>query len=250
MFRMRVLLIGLSILCLGLATGAVAKERTADVEGEVLTDKVYGYTFTKNENWKFDIPKEKPEEPKFLRFEMAKAVFQIPADRAFSPETWTVTYGGFFVDTTSLTLKEFRDTVIRSEDKHKQRKMIAKRFDLMRNGELNEVLDVQFGAFGPAYCMTYSEEYDVQILDRAENYNVITDRLIGDLYFTVHGGHVYGLYFFSERADYRLCRTEVQRMIDSIALVETGEKADSASVESESDPADTTKSEAKDEDSH
>ncbi len=232
MIRLRVLLLVGAVVCLGIATGAIAKEKTAEVDGEVLTDKIYEYTFTKNENWKFKVLKEEPEEPRFLRFEFTKAAYQMPPKRAFSPETWTVTFGGFFVDTTSLTAQQFADEVVQGEWNEDQRKAIAKKFDLLRDGELNEVLDVQIGALGMGLCMTYSEEYDVQIRDRLGDYDVITDRLIGDLYFTVFGGRVYGLYFVSERADYRLCRTDIRRMIDSISFVKEETAADSTIVDS------------------
>ena len=203
----------LAILLLASSACWAKKTKTAETDGNLLTDNRYAYTFEKNDNWKFKTNKEKPDKPQFYRFEIQKKSVQMPIERRFSPETWTNAYGGFFVDTTSLNLEQFKALLIGDNPEHKQKKNIVKKAEIIATGEWVGEKHHKFGNLGPGYQLTFKEEYDVQVRDVKDNYNVITDYLMGDVYFAVDAGKVYGFFFTGERAEYRLCKIEIEQML-------------------------------------
>lgn len=227
----------LAVLFLASSACGAKKAKTAECEGNVLTDNRYAFTFEKNDNWKFKTNKENPEKPEFFRFEIQKTNSQLPLERKFSPESWNIAYGGFFVDTTSLDLDQFKLLLAKQNRKNKQIKSIAKKAEIILTGEVVEERQLKFGNLGPGCDLTFKEEYDVQIRDVKDDYNIITDYLISDVYFAVHGGKVYGFFFTAERAEYRLCKIELEKMLAGLKFPKR-EKADNTPA-SESDSTDT-----------
>ncbi|MFC1476221.1 hypothetical protein ACFLQW_04395, partial [Candidatus Zixiibacteriota bacterium] len=80
----------------------------------------------------------------------------------------------------------------------------------------------------------------VQIRDVKDDYDVVTDYLIGDLYFTVYGGKIYGLFFTAERAEYRLCQIEIENMLATVKFPGQ-EKAKGSAVVQEDSTTDVDK---------
>jgi|GEM_PF-3559385 len=192
------------------------KVKTGKADANVFTDARYGFTFEKNDNWKFKIPKEKPDRPSVYRFELQKSIYQLPHERRFAAETWTIAYGGFFIDTTSLNLEQFKSLLIKENRKHKQKKQLAEVAEIIRDGTCVGEKRYTLGNLGVGCQLTYKEEYDAQIKDYRGVYNIITDHLMGDLYFTVDAGKVSGFFFTAERTDYRICKAEIERMLATL----------------------------------
>jgi len=194
------------------------KGKTGEEDGNVYADALYGFTFKKNDNWKFKIKKENPKKPEKYRFTMQKVVYQLPPERRFSRETWNVAYGGFFIDTTSLDLDGFKTLLIEENRKHKQKSAITKFAEIIRDGVFASEKRITFGNLAPGYLLTFKQEYDLQIKDVRDNYDIVTDHLMGDVYFTVYGGKVYLFFFTSERSEYRLCLEDIDEMLASITF--------------------------------
>lgn len=216
----KMLAIVLALACVfAVKSNALAeKVETAKIVDNLLTDNMYGYTFEKNDNWKFKTNKDNPQKPEFFRFEIQKKNSQIPLERKYTPETWNAAYGGFFVDTTSLTLKQISALFIEKSNSHRLLKNIGKKTELIADGEFAEEKDRILGKIGPGCALTFKLEYDVQIRDVKDEYNVITDYLIGDVYLTVYGGKIFGFLFVAERSEYGVCKVELEKMIDTITL--------------------------------
>jgi len=243
-----VLALSLVLLC-GSTSAWAGKQKTGKEEGNVYSDALYGFTFEKNDNWKFKIKKEKPEKPENYRFTIQKVVYQLPPERRFSRETWNVAYGGFFVDTTSLDLDGFKTLLIEENRKHKQKGKFTKFAEIVRDGAFAAEKRITFGNLAPGYQLTYKQEFDLQIKDVRGNYDIVTDFLMGDIYFTVNGGKVYIFFFTSERSEYRLCLQDIGKMLPSITFPgqedekkpSTAADTDSTKAESEPDEEDTDK---------
>jgi len=201
------------------------KTKTANVVDNSLTDNQYGFVFEKNDNWKFQTADENPKKPEFFRFEIQKKNSQIPLERKYSPETWNPAYGAFFVDTTSLTLKQIKAMFTEKNAKYQPIKNIAKKTELIKQGLFVEEKDHAFGKLGMGCQLTFKEEYDVQIRDVKDDYDVITDYLIGDMYLTVCADKIFGFLFVAERAEYGVCRTEIEKMLETIAFRAAGDNS-------------------------
>lgn len=240
MKKMWTIILSLALVIAVVSNSQAEKAKTADATDNLLTDNVYGYTFEKNDNWKFKTNNENSKNPEFFRFEIQKKNSQIPLERKFSPETWNTAYGSFFVDTTSLTLKQMSALFQEKNNKQRLIKNIGKKTDLINSGEFAEEKDRTFGKIGLGCVLTFKEAYDVQIRDVKDDYNIITDYLIGDVYFTIYGGKIFGFFFVAERAEYGVCKLELEKMIDTIAL--PGALTTEAPADSQCDSA-TTKTE-------
>jgi hypothetical protein len=217
------------------------KQKTGTEDGNLYTDALYGFTFEKNDNWKFNIKDEKPEKPEKFRFRIQEANYQLPPERRFSRETWNVAYGGFFVDTTSLDLDQFKELLVTENRKNKQKNAFTKFAEIVRNGMFVAERRFKFGNLGLGYQLTFKQEYDAQIKDVRGNYDIITDHLMGDVYFTIDAGHVYIFFFTAERAEYRLCKDEIEKMLDTLHFPGRDEETKTTPA----DTADTTQAEQK-----
>jgi len=206
----------LATLLIGAGGTWAKKIKTGQVKENVFTDTRYGFTFEKNDAWKFKTPKEKPDEPQLFRFELQKTSFQLPKERQFAPESWTAAYGGFFIDTTSLNLEQFKTLLTTENRKHKQKKKLAKYAEIIRDGIFVAEKRYTLGNLGEGHRLTFKEEYDAQIVDIKGDYNIITDFLMGEVYFTVKAGKVYGFFFTVERAEYRIVKSEIERMLTTL----------------------------------
>lgn len=198
-------------------TAHAGKIKTGTEDGNVFTDARHGFTFQKNENWKFKFFDENPARPEGFRFRLQKAIYQVPAERQFARDTWTPAYGGFYIDTTSMDLEQFKTLLVTLDRKNKLRETVAKQAEIIREGLVADTKRTNvLGKLGSGYQITFKQEYAAQTKDVRGNYNVITDHLMGDLYLTIAAGKVYMFFFTAERAEYRLVKEEIERMLGSL----------------------------------
>ncbi len=225
------------VLLLGSTALAAKKVKTGVVEGNTYTDSRYGFTITKNDNWKFKVEKEKPDEPKRVRVKLQKANYQLPMERKFDPSSWTVAYGGFWIDTTSRTTKEFAAMITDIDYKDKQKKELIKFADLINEGELGTEGKIEFGNLGPGFRLVYKQEYVAEITNLKRETDLVNDYLMGEVYGAVHAGHIYLLFFNAERADYRLCKREIETMLASVYFPAMDKKKKTATPADSAKPA-------------
>jgi len=222
----------ITVLCLCVVQNAYAKKVKTGVDTDNLyADSRYGVTFEKNDSWKFKIKKEKEDKPEMIRTVLNKLVYKIPDERKFSPENWTAPYGGLLIDTTSLSLEQFKGILINTESKNKQRRAIAKIAEILNRGEFIGERRLQVGNLGLGCALTFKEEYKVQTRDFRDNYNVISDHVMGELYLTIQDNKFYVLFFTAERTEYRLAKEEIEKMLTTLKFPVPATAPDSAQVD-------------------
>ena len=215
----RTLTWGLALVLAWAFAANAGKVKTGAESGNVFTDARYEFTFEKSENWKFKIFDEDPKRPAGYRFRLQKAVYQVPAERQFARDTWTPACGGVFIDTTSMDLEQFKTMLATPDRKNKLRETIGRQAEIIRDGLVGDIKRTDaLKKLGPAYQLTFKQEYSAQIKDVRGNYNIITDHLMGDMYVTINAGKAYVFFFTAERAEYRLAREEFERMLASLSF--------------------------------
>lgn len=246
--RLKSAILAVLVLLLCGTTPALAKKtKTGEVDKNLYTDARYGFTIEKNDNWKFQIHKEKPDKPALFRFNMAKAIYQLPTRRQFSRGTWNVAFGGFFVDTTSLTIEQFKNLLVqetKENKKNKQRKEILNVAEIMYLGKFGTERRFIFPKLPRGYRLTYKQDLDIEITDARGGLSVLSEHLMGETYFTIDAGLVYLFFFFSERVEYRICKQDIERMLATLTFPEkekAAKQAEDQKVQEEAAPADSGK---------
>jgi len=212
----RVIFRVIPLLALVCATVAVTadSQQTGVVTGNEFADQLYGYRFEKLENWKFGkIDKEKPGEPRRVRFTLVQTNFAIPENRKSSQENFNPPQIGLWVDTSSLTVEQFAEELKSRKSKLKARKNISEAFRILSQGNFEKQLKIQLdGIDGVSLQFTYN--YQAQIHNAAnDTYDLVDEVRLGDIYFVRYSGKMIVFFFSCERPFYRLVKEEIQEML-------------------------------------
>lgn len=193
---------------------AADKQPTGAVTGDIFVDQLYGFQFEKLENWKFSkVDKEKPEEPKHIRFTAAQTNFVIPENRKFSQENFNPPEIGIWVDTSSLTVEQFAEELKSRKSKLKARKDLSNAFRFLSQGEFQEQIKIQLDGID-GINLTYNYKYQAQIRNAAnDTYRLVDEVRLGDLYFVKYAGNMIVFFYSCERPTYRQVKEEVEGMI-------------------------------------
>jgi len=222
--KIRISILALVVILLGCTTVHAGKVRTGKAKGNTFIDSRYGFTFQKNDDWGFRIPKEKSNEPAECRFELYKQsvkllkrriVKRFRRGRVIHSEPLDVftslsIKGGFFVDTTSLDINGFKWLLIKENRKHKQKLALAELAGFIRHNDCVEQRLIRLGNLGFGYRLSFRSAYSVNSAFSGRN---------GEVYFTVNAGKVY-LFFFTFRDPYyyNTCRREIERMLGTLTF--------------------------------
>jgi hypothetical protein len=84
---------------------------------------------------------------------------------------------------------------------------------MLRKGNFEEQGRIQIDGVD-GFIQQYRADYEAQLYDRArDNYTLIEEVLLGDLYIVKRGDHVFVFHFRAERINYRQVKEEVRKMI-------------------------------------
>lgn len=206
----------MSLLTVACATAAMAadKQQIGVVTGNEFVDQLHGYRFEKLENWKFGkIDKEKPDEPRRLRFTATQTNFAIPENRKSSQENFNPPQIGLWVDTTSLTVEQFAGELKSRKSKLKARKNLSEAFQILVQGNFEEQQRIQLDGID-GFKLQFTYKYQAQIHNAAyDTYDLIDEVRLGDLYFVKYGGKMIVLFFSCERPSYRPVKDEIEKML-------------------------------------
>lgn len=129
----RLLILGLTLALLAPATHARKKQAKAGkVIDNVFTDSKYGFKMTVHENWKSKVGKAKSN----VRLRLTQRKYGIPSDYIKAPDYTKIPMVVVYVDTTSLGVHAFIDSLTNVDYKSKQKKAILKEFDILNEVEL------------------------------------------------------------------------------------------------------------------
>jgi hypothetical protein len=170
--------------------------KAGEVKGDVYTDNEYGFSFTIPAGWSANVKKDKyvlrvaldqksPTPPRQFQGDL-RDYMQIPAIKVL-------------VDTTSLTVDQFVDSLLDKDFKSKQKKgllksldLISKPYDLQKKSPLT--VD---GA--KAIMVEARQSYSMEVSSRgSDRADVINDYKSGAMFFTVREGKIYIFHFICE----------------------------------------------------
>lgn len=105
------------------------RDKAGTVSNHVYTDKKYNFNITFNDNWKYKIKANKEH----YRLYLTQMDYEIPPDYLNAPDYTLIPKILVFVDTTSLSVPAFVDSLLSEKYKSKQKKEISKEFELFNS---------------------------------------------------------------------------------------------------------------------
>ena len=204
------------------ATCSYAKaKKTGKVEKNVYTDSEFGFQITGLDNWKVKTQKE----PSLVRVIMAQKNYKASNIPGASRYTTAIPAILVLADTTSLSLKQVEESLLKEGKLLQNRDEFMIKLDLISNSEYLEIHDVMIDSV-PARDYTLKQPYkktgeDIRVRDPVYGSSVIIqDFLAGHVILFKKGKNIYVVQFFCEREFYYPVNSEFHKIIGSWKFIE------------------------------
>jgi hypothetical protein len=176
------------------------KKRTGEVEGNVFTDKRFGYNLTFLSNWKLKTEKE----PSLIRATLTKKNYEVDRTTRFASYEVTIPTIIIIADTTQITLEEFSEALLKDKKKLKNRQEYVLKLDFLTDAEKIEEKEVLVDSVRTK-MLTFRKKYlktveDPRKLSSSEGGNVIVEEfIVGYLLLFKKGANMFVVQFSCER---------------------------------------------------
>jgi hypothetical protein len=114
------------------------RDKAGRIRDDVYQDKQYGFSLDMDEAWKVNIMKNEEK----LRLVFVEKNYQVPSDYTETPDFTKVPRLAVYVDTTSMSVYAFIDSLLSETFENDQKKDIKKEFEILTLGESPEVKDI------------------------------------------------------------------------------------------------------------
>jgi hypothetical protein len=195
------------------------KHPTGHVIGDQFVDQRYNVTLKKYGNWKFGkIADEDSANPIHTRCLISQKNFILPSEWQDNEEKFNAPTLGLWVDTTDMVLDAYAAELAYTRSKRPSRKELARDFPILQKGDYVGQEPTKL-AGERALLLHYRQPYEVQLEQRGtNNFKLIEEVLLGDVYLVKRDNLVFVLHFTSERAIYRTANDEAKDIIMSLDL--------------------------------
>jgi hypothetical protein len=206
-----------TLLYLAVCTVSVlAAEKTGEVKDNVYTDAKFGFRITGLQNWKV----KKQNEPSLVRVLMTQNNYKTSSIPGASKYTTTIPSILVLADTTSLSLQQVEDCLLKSGKGLGDQQEFAIKLDLIPNSEISEIHDITVDSI-PARDYILKQPYkktgeDPRVRDPLYGSQVIIqDYLAGHVIIFKKGRNVYVVQSYCEREFFYPTDSEFQKIIGS-----------------------------------
>lgn len=198
------------------AVGSQAGDKTGEAKDNVYTDSKFGFQITGLQNWKV----KKQNEPSLVRVIMTQKNYKASSIPGASKYTTTIPSIVVLADTTSLSLEEVENCLIKTGKGLNDHKEFMIKLDLIANSECLEVHDIIVDSV-PARDYILKQPYkktgeDPRVRDPIfGNQVIIKDFLAGHLIIFKKGKSLYVVQSSCEREFFYPTDSEFQKIIGS-----------------------------------
>jgi hypothetical protein len=214
--KILILTMTLIFVFLGAASSNAKAEKTGKVEKNVYTDSQFGFQITALKNWKVKHQKE----PSLVRLIMTQKNFKVSTIPGASQYTTAIPAILILADTTSLSLKQVEESLLKEGKLLQTRDEFMIKLDLISNSEYLEIHDVMIDS-APGRDYTLKQPYkktgeDIRVRDPIFGSSVIIkDFLAGHVILFKKEKNIYIVQFSCEREFYYPANSEFQKIMDS-----------------------------------
>jgi len=202
------------------------KDKAGSVKDNVFTDLKYGYSLDISDEWKYSIKKNKDN----TRLILTQKNYEIPTHFLHAPNYTTVPKVTIIVDTTSLPIKLFVDSLLLENVKSKQRKSILAEFPLLYGDfQLKKRAQMSIGEV-EGVRITGQQQYTIQVQRQGSQSNlgdVVTDFYGGSVFFAkVDDEHIILFHFICEWRYYESLDPVFEKLLEGLKFPDGDEKKD------------------------
>ena len=171
-----------------------ADARKKDLAGEIVNgayiDDDYGFSLVVPDVWDYSIKKSKSP----VRLIMSKKQYDVPIHFQHAPNYTTVPRVTVFIDTTSLTVDQFVDSMLADGFKSKQKNRIFQEFmGMYGNFQLKKRSHMSVGGIDGVRISTQLR-YTLEVAragSESDRADVVSDYYGGSLFFAKKGNNIY-----------------------------------------------------------
>jgi len=221
MKKLLVLTIMFLFVFVGASSSYGKAKKTGEVDKNVYTDSEFGFQITGLKNWKVKTQKE----PSLVRVIMTQKNYKVSSIPGASKYTTAIPTILILADTTSLSLKQVEESLLKEGKLLQNKDDFMIKLDLIFNSEYPEVHGVMIDSV-PARDYTLKQPYkktgeDIRVRDPIYGSSVIIqDFLAGHVILFKKGKNIYVVQFSCEREFFYPTNSEFQKMIGSWKFVE------------------------------
>ncbi|UCD16890.1 MAG: hypothetical protein JSV44_10590 [Candidatus Zixiibacteriota bacterium] len=199
--------------------GARKKNKAGSVKDSTYTDSKFGFSLVIPDAWKYNIKKNKSD----TRLILTKKNYEIPTHFQHAPNYTTVPKVTVLVDTTSLSVKLFVDSLLSDNFKSKQKKSILAEFPLLFGDfQLKKRAKMSIGD-AEGVRISGQQQYTIQVQRSGSESNlgdVVTDFYGGSVFFAKQENIIVMMHFICEWRYYQSLDQEFNRLIEGFEFVE------------------------------
>lgn len=188
----------LASVCLFLITviaAPVLAKKAGEIKEDVYTDGLYKFSVKVPAGWASTVKDEKSP----LRMVLTHKSYAVPQQFQGNPDYAQIPTITVLVDTTSLTVDQFIDSLLDGKFKSKQKSFFLKNMQLI--AKPHDVLKRSPITVGDAkgIAMEVRQAYTVEVAQSGSDMaDVVQDYKSGQIYLTVRNGHVYVIHGICE----------------------------------------------------
>ncbi len=179
------------------AAQARKKSKSGEVDGNTYTDGTYPFKITFNDLWKAST--KKSDDP--VRLILTEKKYDIPPAYTRVPNYTTTPKVTVMVDTTSLPLDMFVDSLLSDDYKSDEKKKILSEFPILYGDyQLRRRFKVPVGD-GEGVQITLQLQYTISIQGAGSNSDrgeIVTDFQGGSVFFAKKDDNIYMMHFIGE----------------------------------------------------
>jgi len=213
----RYLIVFLAVLfAFGIAS-ARKKDKAGRIENGVYNDNVYGFSMVIPDEWDSSIKKE--EDP--IRLILTKKQYDIPTQFQYAPNYTKAPKVTVLVDTTSMKLDWFVDSLLNDKYGSKQKKKILQNLEILYGDYVpKKNSKVSFGST-EGILISGERRYTIQVQRagyESDKADVVTDYFGGSVFFAKKGNQLIMIHFICEKRYFSTLDQVFMKLLNGFTL--------------------------------
>lgn len=213
----RLLIIFLTlIMAFNIAGARKSKKRAGEITDGIYTDLKYDFTMAAPDGWKSSI--KKPDSD--VRLVLSKKVYEIPIDYQSQPTYTKVPKITVFIDTTSMPVEWFVDSILSDKYKSDQKKKIMEECEILSISEryVEEFRKMKHSKMTigdiNGIILTGERRYRINIPDPVTNFYG------GVMFFAKKGGNIFIFHFICEKIYFEELYKDFTDIVNTLQFIE------------------------------
>ncbi len=202
------------------------RSKAGNIEKGTYTDSKYYFSFDINDDWDSSIKKGK----KPVRLSLIKKEYDIPMHFSHAPTYTTIPKIVVYADTTSLSVKQFVDSLLDDKYKSSQKKAILNEFKLLFGDFIKKKSSKKVVGELVGHKISGELKYSIRVSSAGTggdemsgsfgDYDVVSDFFAGSIYFVKQGNTIVMMHFICESRYFEMLDLDFEEIIKTFKFVE------------------------------